>query len=55
MTLKNSGLRFVCRGHRDFRWAHPLEMLSSDIDCTEMSDSEFEALVASHYQEEQAM
>lgn len=55
MTLKNNGLRFVCRGHRDFCWAHPLEMLPSDIDCTEMSDSEFEALVASHYQEGQAM
>lgn len=49
MSLKDQGNRFVCRGHRDFRWCHCLEMLPGDIDCTDMSDEDFEALVASHY------
>lgn len=55
MTLKDEGWRYVCRGHRDFRWIHPLEMLPSYIDCTDMSDSEFQALVISHYQGEAEM
>ena len=39
-----SGMRFVMRGAA-FLWVHPAEMLASDVDCSDMSDAEFEAQV----------
>lgn len=44
-TLKDNGFRFVKRG-KDFKWVHPAEMRSEDIDCTDMDDAEFEAVVS---------
>ncbi len=43
--LEAEGFRFVKRGD-DFNWRHPLELKDDDIDCTEMTDAEFEAAVA---------
>lgn len=43
-TLKDQGFRFVKRGDQ-FDWVHPLEMLPTDHDCTDMDDAEFEAFV----------
>ncbi len=42
--INANGHHYVCRGG-DFRWMHPLEMLPGDIDCTFMSDEEFEQCV----------
>ena len=38
------GFRFIRRG-AEFRWTHPAEMLSTDLDCTDMTDEQFEAAV----------
>ncbi len=45
MTLQQQGFRFVRRGS-DFRWVHPADVLSTDVDCTDMTDERFEAFVA---------
>lgn len=39
------GMKFVRRGPRNYRWVHELEMLSTDTDCSAMSDDEFEQFV----------
>lgn len=44
MNLQDQGFRFVKRGE-SFNWTHPSELLSTDIDCTDMTDAEFEAFV----------
>lgn len=44
MNLRQAGFRFVKRGD-DFKWVHPLEMRSTDVDCTDMDDAQFEAFV----------
>lgn len=43
-TLDEQGFRYVRRGS-EFRWVHPLEVDFHDIDCTDMSDVEFESVV----------
>lgn len=44
-TLADIGFRFIRRG-KDFNWVHPAEMRTLDIDCTDMSDEDFEREVA---------
>jgi len=45
-TLRDHGYRFVLRAGR-FIWSHKMEIAAGDIDCTEMTDDELEALVRS--------
>ena len=45
MSLQQQGFRFIRRGGV-FKWAHPADMSATDIDCTDMSDDQFEAFVA---------
>ena len=47
MGLDKQGFRFVLRG-ADYLWVHPLEVRASDIDCTDMSDEQFEEFVLDH-------
>jgi len=49
MNLQEQGFRLMCRGTRDFQWVHPADIQPGHLDCTDMSDTEFEQLVASHY------
>mgnify|MGYP000865331895 CR=1 FL=1 len=43
--LRNAGYRYgLSRG--EFRWVHPLEAGEDFVDCSEMSDEEFERFVA---------
>jgi hypothetical protein len=44
-TLQDQGFRFMHLGGTDYRWVHPLEVRSSDVDCTDMDDDAFEAYV----------
>jgi hypothetical protein len=44
MTLQDKGYRYIKRGDA-FTWAHPLEVQPGDVDCTDMTDAEFEAFV----------
>ena len=44
MNLQEQGFRYVLRG-ADGRWVHPWAMKPGDVDCTDMSDEEFEAAV----------
>lgn len=48
-TLKDQGYRFTYRPSaepgRRFDWRHPLEFQEGDVDCTQMSDDEFQAFV----------
>lgn len=44
-NLKDVGFRFVRRQDGSFNWTHPLEVSPGDVDCTEMSDEEFERFV----------
>jgi len=44
MSLQKQGFRFVRRGV-EFKWVHKNEVLRSDLDCTDMSDAQFEAAV----------
>ena len=41
MNLQEQGFRFVLRGVAG-AWMHPEEMRPGDLDCTDMSDEEFE-------------
>lgn len=43
-TLRDHGFRFIRRGHL-FQWVHPADVRSADLDCTDMSDDEFECAV----------
>jgi hypothetical protein len=43
-TLKDQGWRFVLRAG-EFRWTHPLEIQSADVDVTDLDDDAFEAFV----------
>lgn len=45
MSLATHGFRFVKRTDGTFTWVHKNEMLSSDTDCTDMTDAQFEATV----------
>lgn len=47
MTLQDQGFRYVMRGSV-FTWVHPTEVLPTDVDCSDMSDAEFEAFVQSN-------
>lgn len=38
------GFRFIRRG-TEFRWTHRYEVLPSDLDCTDMTDEQFEDAV----------
>lgn len=42
MNLQEQGFRFVLRGGAGL-WVHPAEMKPGDVDCTDMSDAEFDA------------
>ena len=44
MDLKDQGFRFVKR-EEFFAWVHPTEVLPDDVDCSDMSDAEFELFV----------
>lgn len=46
MTLKKKNFRFVFTGAA-FKWLHPAEVLGTHRDCTDMTDTEFEAFVSS--------
>lgn len=39
-----AGWRFVCIGS-DYMWRHPADIPRGAIDCTDMTDAEFEAFV----------
>lgn len=41
MTLADEGSRFVIRDGKA-EWVHPAEKRATDIDCTDMTDAEFE-------------
>lgn len=47
MSLQDQGFRFVVRPSELDRalWLHPADMKPGDIDCTDMGDEEFEALI----------
>jgi hypothetical protein len=44
LTLQDQGYRFVLQDGR-YDWAHPAEVGPDAIDCTDMSDDEFERVV----------
>lgn len=44
MSLEEQGWRFVLRAGR-FSWLHPGDSEAGDVDCTDMGDDEFEAIV----------
>lgn len=46
MSLKDEGFRFVLRSGA-WVWMHPAEAKLDDVDCTDMTDSQFETLVRS--------
>lgn len=46
MSLKDQGFRFV-RRIDDFLWVHAAEIRSGDLDCTDMTDEQFEMTVGS--------
>lgn len=52
-TLSAQGYRFIFRDGR-YLWAHALEMQPGDVDCSDMSDDEFEQFVRRHQQQEAA-
>lgn len=43
-SLRDKGYRFVKR-EGEFRWVHPLDVEFTDVDCTDLNDEEFEAIV----------
>lgn len=45
MGLRADGFRFARVKANDYRWIHPAEMQVGYIDCTDMADDEFTALV----------
>lgn len=48
-NLSEQGFKLVQRGS-DFTWTHPLELQPRDVDCTSMSDAEFDAYVQGKFQ-----
>ena len=44
MTLQERGFRYIKRGE-SFRWMHPSEIVAGDVDCTELTDEQFLAIV----------
>lgn len=44
-NLQDQQFRFVRRG-AEFKWTHVLEKLPTDLDCTDMTDEQFEQAVA---------
>ncbi len=53
MSLADEGFRFTCRptpAGDVYDWRHSLEMREGDIDCTDMSETEFDAFVAKRAQ-----
>ena len=46
MNLKDAGFRFARVAANDYRWLHPTDMQVGYIDCTDMADGAFTALVA---------
>ena len=45
MSLRAEGFRFVHRAGLGFTWMHPGAVEAGDLDCTDMSDEEFERTV----------
>jgi hypothetical protein len=47
MSLQDQGFRFVWRpALRECLWSHPAEVKPGDVDCTDMSDREFEQFIS---------
>jgi hypothetical protein len=47
MSLQEQGFRFVwCQALRECLWRHPLEVKPEDVDCTDMTDREFEQFIS---------
>ena len=45
-NLREQGFRFVLRvSSRASTWVHLLDVLDSDVDCTDMTDEQFESAV----------
>jgi hypothetical protein len=45
VSLKDAGFRLIER-RGEFRWLSPAMMEAGDVDCTDMSDDEFEEFVS---------
>lgn len=45
-TLRDAGYRFCRRENGAWAWVHPAEVLSTDVDATNLDDGAFERLVA---------
>ena len=45
MSLRDEGFRYVHRTGWGFTWMHPGAVEAGDLDCTDMSDEEFERTV----------
>jgi hypothetical protein len=48
VSLRDEGFRYVHREGVGFTWLHPGTVEAGDLDCTDMSDEEFEAAVKAH-------
>lgn len=51
MTLKEKGFRFAYRsrhGKFEYQWTHRAEIQADDVDCTDLTDDEFEQFVRTH-------
>lgn len=48
MNLKDQGYKLVL-GKRGVQWVHPSEVTSTDVDCTDMTDDEFDAFIAGKF------
>lgn len=46
MSLLAEGFRFIHRTSIGFTWMHPSAVKAGDLDCTDMSDEEFERTVS---------
>jgi hypothetical protein len=47
VSLFAQGWRFIFRAGL-FTWHHPADIQPGDVDCTDMTDAEFDAFVAAH-------
>jgi hypothetical protein len=48
VSLRDEGFRYVHREGVGFTWLHPGTVEAGDLDCTDMSDEEFEVTVKAH-------
>lgn len=45
MSLADEGFRYIHREGLGFTWMHPASIKPDDLDCTDMDDEAFEAIV----------